>query len=143
VDDFGMVDVKHKSHYSCNNLLFAHQAQQAYYLSYPHKNIKNWWIVYKVNPKMDTHRYDEYVERHDDDDVVHVYQEEIERHQSFTVLDRAEHAELATRDIELMEEELDPSKKHIRKLKCVTEREERHERLDARVAEADSDADDF
>jgi hypothetical protein len=27
VDDFGMVEVKHESHYSGNNLLFAHQAQ--------------------------------------------------------------------------------------------------------------------
>jgi hypothetical protein len=27
VDDFGMVDVKHESRYSGNNLLFAHQAQ--------------------------------------------------------------------------------------------------------------------
>jgi hypothetical protein len=27
VDDFGMVEVKHKSCYSSNNLLFAHQAQ--------------------------------------------------------------------------------------------------------------------
>jgi hypothetical protein len=26
VDDFGMVEVKHESHYSDNNLLFAHQA---------------------------------------------------------------------------------------------------------------------
>jgi hypothetical protein len=27
VDDFGMVEVKHESRYSSNNLLFAHQAQ--------------------------------------------------------------------------------------------------------------------
>jgi hypothetical protein len=27
VDDFGMVEVKHESHYSGNNLLFTHQAQ--------------------------------------------------------------------------------------------------------------------
>jgi hypothetical protein len=27
VDDFGMVEVKHESRYSVNNLLFAHQAQ--------------------------------------------------------------------------------------------------------------------
>jgi hypothetical protein len=36
---------------------------------------------------MDTRQYDEYVERHEDDDVVHVYQEEIEGHQSFMVSD--------------------------------------------------------
>jgi hypothetical protein len=91
VDDFGMVEVKHKLCYLGNNILFAYQAQQVYYLSYPHKSKKHWWVVYKVNPKMDTHRYDEYVERHDDDDVVHVYQEENDRHQSlnFTVFDWA------------------------------------------------------
>jgi hypothetical protein len=55
------------------------------------------------------------MERRDDDDVVHVYQEEIEGHQSFIVYDRAGLAELATRDAELMEEELGHSKKRIRK----------------------------
>jgi hypothetical protein len=45
---------------------------------------------------MDTHRYDAYVERHDDDDIVHVYQEEIERHQCFTISDGAGLTELAT-----------------------------------------------
>jgi hypothetical protein len=38
------------------------------------------------------------VERHEDDDVVDVYQEEIEGHQCFTVSDGAKLAELATRD---------------------------------------------
>jgi hypothetical protein len=42
VDDFGMVEVKHKSLYLGNILLFAHQAQQVYYLSYPHPSLKNW-----------------------------------------------------------------------------------------------------
>jgi hypothetical protein len=49
--------------------------------------MKNWWVAYKVNPEMGTSRYDEYVERYEDDDVIHVYQEEIEGHQSFTVSD--------------------------------------------------------
>jgi hypothetical protein len=89
VDDFGMVEVKHESRYSGNNLLFAHQAHQVYYLSYPHPSLKNWWVVYKVNPKMHHARYDEYVERHEGDDVVDVFQEEIEGHQSFTVSDGA------------------------------------------------------
>jgi hypothetical protein len=103
-----MVEVKHESRYSDNNLLFAHQAQQVYYLSYPHKSMKHWWIVYKINPEMHTCSYDTYMERHDDDDdVVHVvYQEENERHQSlsFTVSGGAGLKELVTRDIELMEE---------------------------------------
>jgi hypothetical protein len=47
------------------------------------------------------------MKRHDDDDVVHVYQEKNEGHQSlsFTVSDGAGLAELATRDVELMEED--------------------------------------
>jgi hypothetical protein len=93
-----------------------------YYLSYPHENMKNWWVVYKVNPEMDTHRYDAYVERHNDDDVIHVYQEEIEGHQRFTISDRAGLSELTTHDVELIEEEPGPSKKCIRKSKHVTER---------------------
>jgi hypothetical protein len=105
VDDFGMVEVKHKSHYSDNNLLFAHQAKQVYYLSYPHERIKNWWVVYKVNPEMHTHRYDEYVEIHEDVDVIDFYQEENEGYQSFMVSDRAGLTELATPGIELIEEE--------------------------------------
>jgi hypothetical protein len=53
--------------------------------------MKHWWVVYKVNPEMDTRQYDAYIERHDDDDVIHVYQEENEGHQSlsFTVSDEA------------------------------------------------------
>jgi hypothetical protein len=52
VDDLGMVDVKHESRYTCIKLLLAHQAQQVYYLSYPHVSLKNWWMVYKVNPEI-------------------------------------------------------------------------------------------
>jgi hypothetical protein len=55
VDDFGMVEVKHESCYSGSNLLLAHQAQQLYYLSYPHPSLKNWWFVYKVKSEMHTH----------------------------------------------------------------------------------------
>jgi hypothetical protein len=42
-----------------------------------------------------------------------------------------------------MEDEPGPSKKCVRKSKCVPERQERGERLDAHVTEADSYADDF
>jgi hypothetical protein len=84
VNNFGMVEVKHESHYLGTNLLFTHQAQRVYYLSYPHESMKHWWVVYKVNPEIDTHRYDAYVERHDDDVVIHVYQEENEGHQSLS-----------------------------------------------------------
>jgi hypothetical protein len=44
-----------------------------------------------------------------------VYQEGIEEHENFMVSDGARLTELATRDIELMEEEQGPSKKHLRK----------------------------
>jgi hypothetical protein len=119
VDDFGMVEVKHELRYSGNNLLFAHQAQQVYYLSYPHESMKHWWVVYKVNPEIDTHRYDAYMERHNNDDGIHVYQEENEGDQGlrFTVSDELGLAELATRDVELMEDEPGPSKKDLQKSK--------------------------
>jgi hypothetical protein len=55
VNDFGMMEVKHKSRYSGSNLLLAHQVQQVHYLSYSHPILKNWWVVYKVNPEMHTH----------------------------------------------------------------------------------------
>jgi hypothetical protein len=46
VDDFGMVKVNHESHYLYNNILFAHQAQHVYYLSYPRESIKNYvWYI--------------------------------------------------------------------------------------------------
>jgi hypothetical protein len=84
VDDFGMVEVKHESCYSGSNLLLGHQAQQIYYLSYPHPSLKNWWAVYKVNSEMHTCGYDEYVEGHEDDNI---NQEEIEVDQNFMVSD--------------------------------------------------------
>jgi hypothetical protein len=46
--------------------------------------LENWWVIYKANPVMHTRRYDEYIERHKDDDI---YQEEIEGHQNFKVSD--------------------------------------------------------
>jgi hypothetical protein len=69
-----MVEVKHESCYIGINLLLAHQVQQVYYLIYPHVRLKNWWVVYKVNPEIHTCRYDEYMERNEEDDV---YQAEI------------------------------------------------------------------
>jgi hypothetical protein len=92
--------------------ILAHQAQQVYYLSYPDVSLKNWWVVYKVNPEIHTHRYDEYMERNEDGDV---YQEEIEERKNFTVSNGARLTELATRDVELMEEQQGPSKQHLQK----------------------------
>jgi hypothetical protein len=95
-----------------------------YYLSYPHPSFKNWWVVYKVCPEMHTHRYDEYVEGHEDDDI---YQEEIEVDHNFMVSDGAGLTELDTGYVELLDEEVGPSKKCLRKSKHLIERQERHE----------------
>jgi hypothetical protein len=95
-----------------------------YYLSYPHPSFKNWWVVYKVRPEMHTHRYDEYVEGHEDDDI---YQEEIEVDHNFMVSDGAGLTELDTGYVELLDEEVGPSKKCLRKSKHLIERQERHE----------------
>jgi hypothetical protein len=76
------------------------------------RKLETWWVVYKVNPEIHTHRYDEYMERNEEEDV---YQEEIKEHENFTVSDGARLTELATRDVELMEEEQGPSKKRLQK----------------------------
>ncbi len=89
---------------------------------------------------MDIRWYDAYVERHDDDDVIHIYQEEIEGPQSFTVSDGVGLTELAKCDVELMEEEQGPLKKCLWKSQPIMEREKR---LDACVAEVDSNANEF
>jgi hypothetical protein len=95
VDDFGMVEDKHKLCYSRSNLLLAHQSQRLYYLSYPHPSLNKWWVIYKVNPEMHTRRYDEYVEGHKDDDI---YLEEIKVDQNFTLSDGGGIVELGTDD---------------------------------------------
>jgi hypothetical protein len=67
-----------------------------------------------------------YVEGHLDDDI---YQEEIEVDHNFVVSDGVGLAELDTGDVELLDEEAGPSKKHIQKSKRLLNREERRERL--------------
>jgi hypothetical protein len=80
--------------------------------------------VYKVNPEIDTRRYDAYVERPDDNGVVHIYQEENEAHQSlsFTISNRTGLIELATCVVELMKEELGPLEKRLWKSKRLAEK---------------------
>jgi hypothetical protein len=72
--------------------------------------LKNWWVVYKINSEMHTHRYNENIEGHEDDNI---YQEEIEVDQNFTVSDGAGLTELDTGDVELLDEEAGPSNKRI------------------------------
>jgi hypothetical protein len=52
------------------------------------------------------------MERNEEDDV---YQEEIKEHKNSTVSDGARLTELATRDVELIEEKQGPPKKSIQK----------------------------
>jgi hypothetical protein len=73
---------------------------------------------------MHTHRYDEYIERHEDDDIYH---DEIKVHQSFMVSDETGLAELAIGDVELLDEEPCPSKKCLRKSMCLLQGQERRE----------------
>jgi hypothetical protein len=48
-----------------------------------------------------------------------------------------------TVDVELLDEEAGPLNKRLQKSKRLLERQERRERLNAHVAEVDSDADNF
>jgi hypothetical protein len=73
---------------------------------------------------MHTHRYDEYIEGHKDDDI---YQEKIEVDQNFTISDGEGLPELDTDDVELLDEEASPSTKCLQKSKRILERQERHE----------------
>jgi hypothetical protein len=59
------------------------------------------------------------MKRYDDDDVVHVYQEENKGDQGlrFTISDGAGLIELATRDVDLMKDEPDHLKKCLQKSK--------------------------
>jgi hypothetical protein len=76
--------------------------------------LKNWWVIYKVNPEMHIYRYDEYIERHEEDDI---YQEEIKVDQNFTVSNGVGLVELDKGDMELLDEEATPSKKTPLKIK--------------------------
>jgi hypothetical protein len=78
-----------------------------YYLSYHHPSLKNWWVVYKFSPEIYTHRYDEYIEKHVDDDI---YPEKIKVDHNFTVSDGTGLTELVTGDTELLDKEASPSK---------------------------------
>ena len=146
MDEFGMVEVKHTSRISGrdNNIVLAHQAQQVYYLSYPHPSMKNWWVVYKVNPEVNPRRYDSYIESNEDEDEFDIYQEEIGE-QDITISDGEGLSELSRGNIELMPDDPGPSRRRRRQPQRLIEEDEeqRRERLHSRVVQADSDADDF
>ena len=54
VDKYGMVEVKHSSRLPSriNSAVLANQAEQVYYLPYPHPSLKAWWVAFKVNPQV-------------------------------------------------------------------------------------------
>ncbi|WVZ97968.1 hypothetical protein U9M48_043463 [Paspalum notatum var. saurae] len=54
IDKYGMVEVKHSSRFPSriNSVVLANEAQQVYYLPYPHPTFKAWWVAFKVNPQM-------------------------------------------------------------------------------------------
>ena len=152
LDKLGIVEVKHASRYKgneYNNIVFAHQVKQVYYLSYPHPSLKAWWVVFKVPPEVHPNRYDEYNRSTEDDDIVEVYQEDNEEeNEDFTVSDGIGLVhELASLVGELLVDEPGPSTTTTRKSNRLSEREEeqieREKRLNRRVAEEDSDAEDF
>jgi hypothetical protein len=72
-----------------------------------------------------------------------VYEEQTEEHQNFMVSDGPRLIELATCDVELVEEEQGPPKKRLQKSQHIIEGKQRCEQLNTRVTEADSDVDDF
>ena len=159
-----MVEVNHNSRYTAhnNNVVLAHQVEQVYYLSYPHPSLKNWWVVYNVNREVHPQRFDEYVENHEDDDDVSVYQEDVDEVENFRISSGTGLAEIASGTLELMpEEHVGPSRKRPRQSQRIIEKQKRiieeqesegdkseeemeeQERREQRVAEAGSDADDF
>lgn len=147
-DEFGIVEVKHESRFKgsdYSNVVLAHQAQQVYYLTYPHENLKSCWVVYKINPEVHPLRYDYYNTNNEDDDSVNIYQEEGDQSENreFTISEDLGLNEVASLAIDLMAEEPGPSRARTRKSQRILEKQQRLEIIEQRVAEADSDADDF
>jgi len=50
-NQFGMVEVKHHVLNRGDKFILAYQVEQVYYMSYPCIDLKDWWVVYKVNPR--------------------------------------------------------------------------------------------
>jgi hypothetical protein len=142
VDDFGMVEVKHDSRLQghINNFVLAHQAQQVYYLSYPHPRLKTWWVVFRVNPQVRPPTHDDCKESIQEDAAADVYQEE-GIGDCFPVSDGAGLSHLRVNDIELIPEEPAESRKRPRKSTRIAHLQQRNNQI--RVAEEESDADDF
>lgn len=52
-NQFGMVEVKHERIMTrgCSKFVLGFQVDQVYYMSYPCIDLKDWWVVYNVNPR--------------------------------------------------------------------------------------------
>jgi hypothetical protein len=116
-------------------------------LSYPHKSFKTWWVAYKVNLEVHPYRYQNYnLSTNDDDDDV-VFQEVGDQADNSDndsiVSEGAGLNELASLTVELMEEPISSNSKRQRFEETVLQTQQWVEQLNTRVAEKDSDADDF
>jgi hypothetical protein len=124
--------IKHTSWYKgneYNNIALAHQVNQVYYLSYPHPNLKAWWVVYKVNPEVHHGEYDNYNVSVTNDVFCDTYQEVCDQrniNEEHDIVSKgAVLNELVSRPVEpveLMDEELDPSNAKCRKSTRLPER---------------------
>jgi hypothetical protein len=78
-NQFGMVEVRHENRTrACNEFVLAHQVDQVYYMSYPCRDLKDWWVVYKVNPRERIHIADDqvYYQRNLQEGFEEIYQED-------------------------------------------------------------------
>ena len=86
-----------------------------YYLSYPHPNLKSWWVVYKVNPEIHPKWYDNYNVSVTNGDLWDVYQEGGDQRNSdgdddivYKGIMLDELVSRLVKPVELMDKELDP-----------------------------------
>lgn len=78
-NQFGMVEVKHDVlTRGCDKFILAYQVEQVYYMSYPCTDLKDWWVVYKVNPRERPYSLNDvaYRESHLEEEVDNIYQDD-------------------------------------------------------------------
>ena len=153
VDKYGVVEVKHSSRLPShvNSVVLANQAEQVYYLPYPHPSLRAWWVAFTVNPQVCPPK-DVDMNTNIENDVSDVFQEKgrEDNHginedigHRFHVSDGEGLENLGTESRELIEETISKRKRSVpvRKSIRIQRIQERLNRQ--RVNEASSDADDF
>lgn len=142
VDEFGMVEVLHSTRLQgqFNNFVLAHQVAQVYYLTYPHPSFKARWVAFRVNAQLSPPDDSTYVDLQRQEEAVGVYQDEA-LGDTFDVDEGTGLSEMPTNQLEMMTDEPGPSTRPPRRSKRISRIQARL--AEARVAEADSDADDF